>query len=259
MQNTVRCLLAVLLSGLSGWAVADKVLVAVASNFTAPMQRLVELYASQSSDAQFSDEVVLSFGSTGKLYAQIQNGAPFDMFLAADARHPKLLEEEGIIVPGSRYTYALGRLVLWSAQKNRGDASAEILKNGNFRHLALANPRLAPYGAAAEQVLNRLDLFTALKPRLVYGENISQAYQFVASGNAELGFVAMSQVQGLDHLISGSYWIVPETLYAPIEQQAALLNTRPAAEAFYDFLKSAVAREIIRQHGYLLLAQPSLP
>lgn len=249
MQNTVRWLLAALLVGLPGSASADKVFVAVASNFTAPMQRLVSLYASGS-----SDEVVSSFGSTGKLYAQIRNGAPYDIFLAADALHPRRLDAAGDIVPGSRYTYALGQLVLWRAQETRVDA--ETLHTGNFKHLALANPRLAPYGAAAEQVLEHLNLLDALKPRLVYGENISQTYQFVAGGGAELGFVAMSQITRRESL-PGAYWPIPETLYAPIEQQAVSLNSRPATDAFYRFLKSAQARDVIQHYGYRLPASSS--
>lgn len=254
MRNTALCLLAVFLIGFPGWALADKVYVAVASNFAAPMQRLGTIYLSRS-----SDQVVFSYGSTGKLHAQILNGAPFDILLAADVEHPKRLEEEGVIVPGSRYTYAFGRLVLWSAEKDRIDQAGEILKTGDFRHLALADVRLAPYGIAAGQVLKRMNLFAALKSRLVYGENISQAYQFVASGSAELGFVAMSQLQRPDNAIPGSYWIVPETLHAPIEQQAVLLKARPATEAFYGFLKSDRARDIIQQYGYRLPAPSSFP
>lgn len=250
MQNTVRWLLAAWLIGLPGLASADKVFVAVASNFTAPMQRLISLYASRS-----ADEVVLSAGSTGKLYAQIRNGAPFDIFLAADTVHPRRLEEAGDAVPGSRYTYALGRLVLWSARNNRVDAGT--LRTGDFKHLALANPRLAPYGAAAEQVLERLNLLAMLKPRLVYGENIGQTYQFVAGGGAELGFVAMSQIVRRESL-PGAYWPVPDTLHDPIEQQAVSLNTRPATDAFYRFLTSAQARDVIQQYGYRLPDSGSL-
>lgn len=249
MQNIMRWLLAVLLTGLPGLVSAGKVYVAVASNFTSPMQRLVSLYASQS-----SDEVALSVGSTGKLYAQIRNGAPFDIFLAADALHPRRLEEEGSAVPGSRYTYALGQLVLWSVKESRVDA--ETLSAGNFKHLALANPRLAPYGAAAEQVLEHLNLLESLKPRLVYGENIGQTYQFMAGGAAELGFVAMAQVWN-NKSLPGSYWTVPATLHAPLEQQAVLLRARPAAEMFYRFLKSEQAGDIIQQYGYRLAAPSS--
>lgn len=246
MQNIARWLLAALLIGLPGLASADKVFVAVASNFAAPMQRLISLYASRA-----SDEVTLSAGSTGALYAQIRNGAPFDIFLAADAAHPQQLEAAGDAVPGSRYTYALGRLVLWSARKTRVDA--ETLRARDVKHLALANPQLAPYGAAARQVLERLNLLDALKPRLVYGENIGQTYRFVAGGGAELGFVAMSQVRRQASL-PGGYWLVPDTLYDPIEQQAVSLNARPATGAFYQFLKSAQARDIIQQYGYRLPA-----
>lgn len=217
--------------------------VAVAANFTAAMKRIAAGF-----ERSTGDRVRVSFGSTGSLYAQIRNGAPFDLFLAADERRPRLLEREGSAVPGSRFTYAVGRLVLWSPQKNlvSGD---EVLKGTGFSHLAIANPKTAPYGAAAEQVLRRLDLWSKLQPRIVRGENIAQTYQFTATGNAQLGFVALSEAMKS----GGSRWNIPQSFYKPIRQQAVLLvhgKDNRAAHALLAYLKSAAGHRVIRSFGY---------
>jgi len=229
----------------SGHARAGEVRVAVAANFTSAMKDIAADFERRS-----GHHVVLSFGSTGSLYAQIHHGAPYDLFLAADERRPKLLEQEGTAVAGTRFTYAIGRLVLWSAKPGVVDARGDVLKHGSFARLAIANPKTAPYGAAAQQVLEHLKLWHALQPRIVRGENIAQTHQFVATGNAELGFVALSQVVKTG---GGSQWQVPQTLYPPIRQQAVLLvrgKDKPAAHALLDYLRSAAGRNVIERFGY---------
>ena len=230
---------------LPGNARAEEIHIAVASNFTATMRILAERYEKQSGHS-----VVLLPGSTGKHYAQIMHGAPFDAFFAADAERPALLEAGGRSLPGSRFTYAIGRLVLWSPDPELVDGDGAVLQSRAFRRLAIANPRLAPYGRAAQQFLESRRLWESLQPKLVRGENIGQAFQFVASGNAELGFVALSQLIQSDRHKRGSMWRIPEDLYAPIEQQAVLLTQDPAAQAFMDFVQGEPARAIIRAHGY---------
>jgi molybdate transport system substrate-binding protein len=234
-------------------AAEAEVRVAVAANFTAPCEEIARAFERRS-----GHRVMVSAGSTGKLAAQIQNGAPFDVLLAADAERPALLEKGGTAVSGSRFTYARGRLVLWSADRGLVDGAGKVLAASRFRHLAIANPKLAPYGAAAEQVLGGLGLWQRLSPRLVQGEDIGQTYQFVASGAAELGFVALSQVRAAaggagGGQIKGSMWIVPEASYRPIDQQAVLLTGawgNLAARAFLDFLKGGEARAAIERFGY---------
>ncbi|HUJ74810.1 MAG TPA: molybdate ABC transporter substrate-binding protein, partial [bacterium] len=196
----------------------------------------------------------LSAGSTGVLYAQIKAGAPIDVFLSADQERPRLLEQEGLAVPGSRATYAQGVLVLWSqnAELLRGDGAA-VLRGGHFAHLALANPETAPYGRAAQQALLALELWDSLQPKLVRGQSVSQTMQFIASGNAELGFLALSQVRSLHIEAAGSTWLVPDTLYRPILQDLVLLKAAPhpaAAREFVAFLRSAAARQRIEAMGY---------
>ena len=244
--------LSLLLTGLllSLSASAETVQVAVAANFTAPMQRIAADF-----EKDTGHKAQLSFGATGKLYAQITNGAPFEVFLAADDETPAKLEKELLIAPRSRFTYAIGKLVLWSAQDGYVDAKGEILKTGEFKHLSLANPKTAPYGAAAIEVLKNLGAFERLEPRIVQGENIAQAHQFVATGNAQLGFVALSQVYRDGKITSGSGWIVPNAMYAPIRQDAAVLAKglhNPAAKALADYLKTDKARAVIRSYGYEL-------
>ncbi|MEW6707763.1 MAG: molybdate ABC transporter substrate-binding protein [Pseudomonadota bacterium] len=227
---------------------ADELQVAVAANFSAPARLIAADF-----EKATGHRAALSFGATGKFHAQIRNGAPFEVLLAADEATPQKLEQEGSAVRGSRFTYAVGRLVLWSAQPGLVDDQGQVLRSGRFKHLALANPKLAPYGAAAVQTLSALKLLNALRPRFVQGENIAQAYQFVATGNAELGFVALSQVVSNGKITSGSGWVVPAELHAPIRQDAVLLmrgRGRPAAEAWMKYLASDKARALIRAHGY---------
>ncbi|HMA12404.1 MAG TPA: molybdate ABC transporter substrate-binding protein [Steroidobacteraceae bacterium] len=227
-------------------AYADQAQVAVASNFAAPMKILATQFQRATGHM-----LVLSTGATGKFYAQIKNGAPFDVLLAADDEVPARLEREG--AGNGRFTYAIGRLVLWSPQSGLIDGTSAVLTQNRFRRLAVANPKLAPYGAAAGEVLARLGLADAVHGKLVIGENIAQTYQFVASGNADLGFVALSQVMQDDNSASGSAWIVPNDLHAPIRQDAVLLNhgaNNAAARALLDYLKSPPARAVIKRYGY---------
>lgn len=229
-------------------ALADDVAVAVAANFTAPARRIAAEF-----ERDTGHRALLAFGATGKFYAQIRNGAPFEVFLAADEATPARLDAEGATVPGSRFTYATGRLVLWSPLPGYVDDKGEVLARGDFRHLAVANPKTAPYGAAALDVLARLGLAERLAPKLVTGENIAQAHQFVVSGNAELGFVAQSQLIVDGRLAGGSAWEVPPELHATIRQDAVILaagRDRPAARAFADYLRSDRAVAIIRAYGY---------
>ncbi len=224
---------------------ADEIRVAVASNFSEVIKILAERF-----EKSTGHQVILSFGSTGKHYAQIRNGAPFDVFLAADERRPKLLEQEGIALPGSRFTYAIGKLILWSPRKGYIDSAGAVLKQGTFRYLAIANPKLAPYGKAAREVLQALGLWKALAQQMVRGENIGQAFQYIKSGNADLGFVAYSQVKKPGLPIEGSCWEVPQELYTPIRQQAVLLKENAAAQAFLSFMQSDAALTIIQSYGY---------
>jgi len=229
---------------------AGEVQVAVAANFAAPMQKIAAEF-----EKDTGHQARLAFGATGKFYAQVRNGAPFEVLLAADDETPARLEKEGRGVPGSRLTYAIGRLVLWSAQAGYVDARGEILKTGNFKHLAIANPKTAPYGAAALSAMKKLNLAEALQPKLVQGENIAQAHQFVSTGNAQLGFVALSQVYQDGKIASGSAWIVPATYHEPIRQDALILAkgaANPAAKALLDYLKSDKTKGIIRAYGYEL-------
>jgi len=244
----LRFMIAALLAVLAPFGAAAQtkaVLVAVAANFTAPAKQIAAAFQLKTGDA-----VVLSFGSSGQFYSEITQGAPFEVFLSADAKHPKKLEADGLTVPGTLFTYAVGKLVLWSASPGLVDARGAVLQSGKFTHLANANPDLAPYGRAGVETLKALGLYAQLQPKIVTAKDITQAYQFVASGNAELGFVALSQVINKK---SGSEWIVPERYYSPIVQDAVLLKAGandPAAEAFLSYLKSAEALAIIRGYGY---------
>lgn len=218
---------------------------AVASNFTRPMAVLADQFAEQT-----GHELQLAFGSSGRLYAQIINGAPYQVFLSADQDKPAGLEAQGRTVPGSRFTYALGRLALWTNRAGVEITGPGILES-NFDRLALANPRLAPYGRAAEQVLENLGILAATRGRWVQGENIAQTFQFVDTGNADLGFVALSQIVGIDGLDNA--WQVDTALYDPIRQDAVLLEDAGACQAcreFMHYLQSAQAREIIKSFGY---------
>jgi len=236
--------------GCAAAAQAGEVQVAVAANFTAPMQKIAAEF-----EQDTGHKAILSFGATGKFYAQITNGAPFEVLFAADDETPARLEKEGRGVLGTRFTYAIGKLVLWSAQAGYVAARVDILKTGDFKHLAIANPKTAPYGAAAVSVLNRLKLADSLQPKLVQGENIAQAYQFVSTGNAQLGFVALSQVYQGGKITSGSAWIVPASFHEPIRQDALILAkgaANPAAKALAGYLKSDKAKNIIQSFGYEL-------
>ena len=224
---------------------ADEVRIAVATNFSGTMDALVGAF-----EAKSDHTILVSSGSTGSHYAQIKNGAPFDAFFSADAERPKLLESEGIGVAGSRFLYAVGRLALWSPRAGYVDGDGAVIATGDYRHLAIANPELAPYGAAARQVLRARGLWDTVQPRLVQGQDIGQAYSFVATANAELGFVALAQIKRPGTDPDGSDWLVPESLHEPIEQQAVLLRDTPGARAFVEFVKTEEARAIIRNYGY---------
>ena len=231
-------------------AMADDVQVAVAANFTAPIQAIAPEF-----EKDTGHKLVASFGATGQFYAQINNGAPFEVFLSADDTTPAKLEQEGATVKGSRFTYATGTLALWSAKPGFVDDKGEVLKGQSYQHLSIANPKAAPYGLAATQALGKLGLTDATRARLVEGQSITQAYQFVSSGNAELGFVALSQIFKDGKLTSGSAWIVPADLHDPIRQDAVILNKgkdSAAAKALVEYLKGPKAAEIIKSYGYQL-------
>jgi molybdate transport system substrate-binding protein len=242
-RTIAAALMAVLLAHTPARAAEARI--AVAANFTAAAQEIATSFQKQT-----GHKINLSFGSTGQLYAQITQGAPFDILLSADAARPAQAEKDGLAVAGTRFTYAIGRLVLWSANPDLIDAEGAVLRNGNFTHLAIANPDTAPYGAAAIQTLKALGAHEQIAPKIVQGESILQAYQFIASGNAELGFVALSQ---LTDKTGGSRWMVPENLYAPILQDAVLLShgaQNEAAKAFLEFLKSPQGLSVIAARGY---------
>jgi molybdate transport system substrate-binding protein len=224
---------------------ADEIQVAVASNFSDAARVLVKRF-----ETNTGHSVTLSFGSTGKQYAQIKNGAPFHAFFAADVLRPALLEKEGIAISNSRVTYAIGKLVLWSPTPELVDPNGHVLESDKFRFLAMANPRLAPYGKAAQDVLQTRNLWDRLHQYIVRGENIAQTFQFVKSGNATMGFVAYSQIKHPNEPVEGSVWDIPQTLYSPIEQQAILLKDSAAARAFLAFVQSEEALDIIHSYGY---------
>ena len=229
-------------------AMAADAIVAVAANFTGPMKQVASLF-----EKETGNHVELSFGSTGQFYAQIKNGAPFQVFLSADDKTPAQLEKDGLAVPGSRFTYATGKLALWSSQPGFVDPKGEVLSKGNYARIAIANPKLAPYGTAAIEVLSKLGLLAQVSPKMIEGENISQTFQFVATGNAELGFVALSQIMKNGRVGAGSAWIVPGKLHSPIRQDAVLLSLgrdNAAARALLSYLKSDKIRRIIRSYGY---------
>lgn len=245
MIRTLAAAACLLLGGLpAASAHAGEANVAVAANFTAAARDIAAAFK-----AKTGDDVKLSFGSTGSLYTQITQAAPFDLFLSADEARPKKIASEGLGVPDSLFTYAVGKLVLWSRSPDevKGEAT---LKAAGFDKLAICDPKAAPYGAAAVETMKALHAYEAVEPKLVVGANVSQAFQFVDSGNAELGFVALSQLAGRS---DGSRWEVPQDLYAPIRQDAVLLRhgaDNPAATAFIEFLKSPEARAIIEKYGY---------
>ena len=232
-------------------AEAGEVRVAVASNFSSPLKVIKARF-----EKETGHRMVIISGSTGKLFAQVKHGAPFDLLLAADSLRPRLLEEEGFAVSGSRFTYAVGQLTLWSANPNQIiGAGAEIFQNQTFNYLAMANPKTAPYGRAALQILTKLGVWELVRGKVVQGENIGQAFQFVATENAELGFVALSQTLDPKNKLKGSRWDVPPDLYDPIYQDLVLLKRgqdNPAALAVVDFIRGPAGRKIIASYGYLL-------
>lgn len=232
-------------SVLAAPALAAEVSVAIAANFTEPAKEIAEAFQKATGNS-----LALSFGPSGGFYAQISHGAPFEVFLSADDERPKKAEAEGFAVPGSRFTYAVGRLALYSKTPGLVDGAGQVLKAGRFEKLSIADPGAAPYGLAAVETMTKLGVYDRLKPKVVQGASIAQAYEFVATGAAELGFVAQSQVIKIP---GGSRWLVPESLHTPIVQDAVLLKpgaADPAAKAFLAFLKSPAAREIIRRYGY---------
>jgi len=241
-------LVGALLFGLARTANAGEVTAAVAANFSAPVQQIVEQFQKDTGHA-----VKLSFGSSGKFYSQIQNGAPFDVFLAADEKNPKLLEEEGLAVKDTRFVYALGKLVLWSAQPGYVDDKGAVLAKGSYNKIAYADPKLAPYGLAAQETLQKMKLWDKVQGKMVTGESIAQTYQFAASGNAEMAFIALSQITRDGKQSEGSFWLVPGDMYNPIKQAAIQLTAakdKEAAQAFLKYLKSEKAVAIIRSFGY---------
>ena len=235
-----------LLVGQTSWAAST--LVAVAANFSKPMTEIAAEFKKATGHS-----AKLSFGSTGKFVSQLEHGGPFEVLLSADEKAPQRLVESGLAVANSQFTYAIGRLVLWSAKPGYVDDQGKILSTGGFKHIALADPKLAPYGAAAVEVLKKLGLFDKLQPLFVQGENIAQTFQFVSTGNAPLGFIALSQVIENGKIAKGSGWIIPREDYSPIRQDAVLMKKgaeNPAATALLDYLKSAPALAIIEKFGY---------
>lgn len=248
-RHPLKALCALLAIGtLSTQVLAAEVNVAVAANFTAPMKAIAAAF-----EQDTGNKVVASFGATGQLFAQINNGAPFEVFFSADDTTPAKLEQAGNSVAGSRFTYATGALVLWSAKPGYVDDKGEVLKQNNYSHLSMANPKAAPYGRAASETLEGLGLTDSLKGKIVEGQSITQALQFVSTGNAELGFVALSQVYKDGKITGGSAWLVPESYYQPIKQDALILKkgaNNPAAKALTDYLQGPKAEAIIKSYGY---------
>ncbi len=234
----------------TGAVCAGEVNLAVAANFTGPMQKIAADF-----ERATGHKALIAYGTVGKFYAQIKSEAPFEVLVSADEETPTRLEKDGLAVPQTRFTYAVGKLVLWSAKPGLVDDGGQVLKRADFVHLAIANPKVAVYGAAAVEAMKSLGVAAALEPRWVLGENITQAYQFVATGNAELGFVALSQIYKNGQFAAGSHWLVPPALYPTIRQDAVLLTRgqgNPAASALLTYLKSDAARKVIRDHGYEL-------
>lgn len=248
MQVLSRVLFVATLAFAALAARAGEVVVAVAANFAQPLQRIGAGF-----NAATGHTLKISAGATGKFYSQLVAGAPFEVLIAADDETPKKLVAEGHAVAGSNFTYAIGKLVLWSAQPGFVDDQGAVLGSGRFAHLAIANPKIAPYGAAALQVLKARGLSAAIAPKLVAAESIAQAFQFVSTGNAELGFVSLSQVAAPGKPVTGSFWAVPANLHSEIRQDAVLLKTgenKPAAIALLNYLKSAAAKDVIKSFGY---------
>ena len=231
-------------------SMANEIRIAVASNFYPTMKAIVEEYELENYESSKINKIVLISGSSGKHYAQIINGAPFDIFFSADKARPVLLEKEGIVENESRFTYALGKIVLWSPANGFVDPKGQVLYDNNFRFLAIANPKIAPYGIATKETLVSMGLWKNMDKKLVRGENIAQAFQFINSGNAKLGFVSFSQLMSPNFSLVGSFWEVPKSLYNPIEQQAVLLRDSLLGRNFMEFVQTDKALNIISKFGY---------
>lgn len=231
-------------------AIADEIKIAVASNFYPTMKELVTHFESITPNSDTTNNIVLISGSSGKHYAQILNGAPFDLFFSADKLRPNMLEKEEVFNNQSRFTYALGKLALWSPFNEYVDSDGQVLYNDDFRFLAIANPKIAPYGIASKETLTSMNLWQDMEEKLVRGENIAQTFQFAKSGNAKLGFVSYSQILSLNSSSEGSYWLVPQSMYQPIEQQAILLKDSSLGKDFLSFIMSDEALDIIKRNGY---------
>jgi len=231
-------------------AIADEIKIAVASNFYPTMKELVKHFESITLNSDTTNNIVLISGSSGKHYAQILNGAPFDLFFSADKLRPNMLEKEDVFNNQSRFTYALGKLALWSSFNEYVDSDGQVLYTDDFRFLAIANPKIAPYGVASKETLTSMNLWQDMEEKLVRGENIAQTFQFAKSGNAKLGFVSYSQILSLNSSSEGSYWLVPQSMYQPIEQQAILLKDSSLGKDFLSFIKSNEALDIIKRNGY---------
>ena len=231
-------------------AIADEIKIAVASNFYPTMKELVTHFESITPNSDTTNNIVLISGSSGKHYAQILNGAPFDLFFSADKLRPNMLEKEDVFNNQSRFTYALGKLALWSPFNEYVDSDGQVLYNDDFRFLAIANPKIAPYGIASKETLISMNLWQDMEEKLVRGENIAQTFQFAKSGNAKLGFVSYSQILSLNSRSEGSYWLVPQDMYQPIEQQAILLKDSSLGKDFLSFIMSDEALDIIKRNGY---------
>lgn len=251
MRLFLSSLCALLCVGLAqGTALAAQAQVAVAANFAEPMKAIAAVL-----EKTTGHTLKISTGASGAFYTQIRQGAPFDVFLSADNERPELLEKDGLAQPGTRFTYATGKLVLWSARADRVDGQGAVLRAADLGKVAYANPRTAPYGAAAVQVLDRLGLKDAITPRLVQGESIGQTFNFVKTGNADVGFVALSQVLQGGKLREGSMWVIPQARYDAIRQDAVLLRRgaeNEAAKELIKLLQSPNIKDLIRSYGYEL-------
>jgi molybdate transport system substrate-binding protein len=249
-QLKVFALLFVCQFFISTHSVANEIRIAVASNFYPTMKAIVEQFELENYESSKINKIVLISGSSGKHYAQIMNGAPFDIFFSADKVRPVLLEKEGIVENESRFTYALGKIVLWSPANGFVDPKGQVLYDNNFRFLAIANPKIAPYGIATKETLVSMGLWKNMDKKLVRGENIAQAFQFINTGNAKLGFVSFSQLMSPNFSLVGSFWEVPKSLYNPIEQQAVLLRDSLLGRNFMEFVQTDKALNIISKFGY---------
>ena len=231
-------------------SLASEIRIAVASNFYSTMKEIIVQFELENLETSKVNKIVLIPGSSGKHFAQIINGAPFDLFFSADKLRPVLLEEQGMIRDQSRFTYALGRLVLWSPRDGFIDAGGQVLFDSDYRFLAIANPKIAPYGVASKETLVSMNLWQDMDVKIVKGENIAQTFQFVRSENAELGFVSYSQILDPMFNLGGSFWLVSQSLYKPIAQQAVLLRDSSLGKEFMKFMQTDKALNIIKKNGY---------